>query len=65
MLIFVSGDGVAAARSLIRAKDVGSLYLNMREEARLYYSAPSPSELAYQVVFLTVGYNFFFFCWLF
>ncbi|GJP86331.1 hypothetical protein CLOP_g16366 [Closterium sp. NIES-67] len=48
LLIFASGNGIAAARSLIEASDVGSLFLNMRSEVRLFYSAPSPSAVAYK-----------------
>eukprot|EP00475_Leptophrys_vorax_P012597 TRINITY_DN19018_c0_g1_i1.p1 TRINITY_DN19018_c0_g1~~TRINITY_DN19018_c0_g1_i1.p1 ORF type:complete len:360 (-),score=38.32 TRINITY_DN19018_c0_g1_i1:110-1189(-) len=48
LLIFASGNGIAAARSLIEAKDVGSLYPGMRSEVRLFYSAPSPSAVAYK-----------------
>ena len=49
VLIFASESGMAVARSLIEAVDVGTLYLNMREDVRLYCSATTPSELAYQV----------------
>ncbi|CAI5958149.1 unnamed protein product [Closterium sp. NIES-65] len=48
LLIFAAGNGIAAARSLIEASDVGSLFLNMRSEVRLFYSAPSPSAVAYK-----------------
>eukprot|EP00271_Cylindrocystis_brebissonii_P011514 TRINITY_DN29356_c0_g1_i1.p1 TRINITY_DN29356_c0_g1~~TRINITY_DN29356_c0_g1_i1.p1 ORF type:complete len:378 (+),score=70.35 TRINITY_DN29356_c0_g1_i1:204-1337(+) len=51
ILIFASGDGIAAARAVIEAGNVGSLYLKMREEARLFYSASSPSQLAYREMF--------------
>ncbi|CAI5513193.1 unnamed protein product [Closterium sp. Naga37s-1] len=48
LLIFAAGNGIAAARTLIEASDVGSLFLNMRSEVRLFYSAPSPSAVAYK-----------------
>lgn len=48
LLIFANGNGIAAARSLVEAQDVGSLYLNMRSEVRLFYSAPTPSAVAYK-----------------
>lgn len=53
LLIFASGPGagIAAARALIEAEDVGSLYTNLRSDVRLYYSAPTPQELAYQECF--------------
>lgn len=48
ILIFASGAGAAPARALLEARDVGTLYLNMRDEVRFYYWAPTPAELAYK-----------------
>ncbi|GBG71013.1 hypothetical protein CBR_g8311 [Chara braunii] len=49
ILVFTDdGPGIAAARAMIEAKDVGSLMLNMREDVRLYYAAEKPSTVAYR-----------------
>lgn len=48
ILLFASGAGIAPARALLEARDVGMLYLNMRDDVRFYYWAPTPSELAYK-----------------
>lgn len=51
ILLFTSGSGagISTVRALIEAEDVGSLYLGLREDVRLYYAAASPEHLAYQV----------------
>lgn len=49
VLIFARGTGLAAARALVEAQDTGSLNFMLRQEGRLYVSAPSPSELPFKV----------------
>eukprot|EP00897_Mesotaenium_endlicherianum_P000279 jgi/Mesen1/10251/ME000774S09584 len=48
MLVFASGAGLPVARALIESKDVSTLYFHMREDVRLYLSAPTPSKFAYK-----------------
>ncbi|KAJ7281231.1 hypothetical protein O6H91_Y362800 [Diphasiastrum complanatum] len=50
LLFFASGKGIAIARSIIEARDgdFGSLNFDLRQEIRLYYSAPTPSLLMYK-----------------
>lgn len=53
ILLFAQGKGIAVARAILEAKDAdtGSLNLGHRDDVRLYYSAPTPSLLAYQALF--------------
>ena len=37
-------------RSLVEATDMGSLSLNLRSDVRVYYSAPTPADLAFKVL---------------
>lgn len=52
LVFFAQGLGVAVARSILEAKDGdnGSMNLSFRDEVRLFYSSPRPSQLAYQVL---------------
>lgn len=49
VLIFARGTGLAAARALVEAQDTGSLNFMLRQEGRLYLSAPSPADLPFKV----------------
>eukprot|EP00270_Netrium_digitus_P020488 TRINITY_DN8469_c0_g1_i6.p1 TRINITY_DN8469_c0_g1~~TRINITY_DN8469_c0_g1_i6.p1 ORF type:complete len:389 (+),score=86.04 TRINITY_DN8469_c0_g1_i6:60-1226(+) len=48
ILIFALGPGIATAKALAEAKDVGSLQIELRNECRIYVWAASPSALPYQ-----------------
>ena len=50
VLLFAAGPGIAALRSLVEATDVGSLSLGLRADVRVYYSAPTSANLAFQVL---------------
>ncbi|GAQ83034.1 hypothetical protein KFL_001330170 [Klebsormidium nitens] len=50
VLVFARGTGLAAARALVEAQDTGSLNFLLRQEGRLYVSAPSPAELPFKNV---------------
>ncbi|CAM6083231.1 unnamed protein product [Calypogeia fissa] len=53
ILLFAQGNGIAVARAILETKDadIGTLNLGFREDVRLYYSAPSPSHLAYKALY--------------
>eukprot|EP00899_Mesostigma_viride_P008750 jgi/Mesvir1/17877/Mv12953-RA.1 len=48
VLILASGAGIAAANAIIMAKDVGSLDLAIRDDARLYYYGAAPDQILFQ-----------------
>lgn len=48
VVLFVSGEGVAAARALLSAApDAGGLVLNLRRDVVVYYKAPNARSLAF------------------
>jgi len=48
LVLFVSGEGVAAARALLgAAPDAGGLVLNLRRDVVIYYKAPNARSLAF------------------